>query len=109
MKFENFMKLSRHLGWQDMLSQVAMPAIQEIVDNYLALKARWGFGGLSEEKAVARLLEWSPEGVFALLGYNGEDWAGSKEEHMFISLRGEIEFEMRSGSSYQEAIAEWYK
>lgn len=109
MKFENFMKLSRHLGWQDMLSQVAMPAIEEIINNHLEMISDVTGDCFDEDHVVTDLLQWSSDEVFWLLSPSRYSSLTSYYKSMFISLRNEIETEMRSGSSYQEAISEWWK
>ena len=109
MKFENFMHMSLHLGWGDMLSQVAMPAIEQIVANHSWMCSEVTNDDLTEDQAVDDLLHWDSDDVFGLLGSDNVFWLGSEEESLFISLRNEIEAEMRSGASYQEAIAEWWK
>lgn len=101
--------MSIHLGWSDILSQVAMPAIEKIVANHSWMCSEATNDELTEDQAVDDLLHWEPDYVFGLLGSDDFRWLGSEDEALFISLRGEIEDEMRSGSSYQEAIDEWYK
>ena len=66
---------------------------------------------LSPEEAVPALLEhYTADDIFGLLGDDGDiNYLGSEHEQLFISLRGEIEMEMRKGVPFNLAIAEWYK
>ena len=88
------LKLSEKLGWGDMLTQVAIPALIEIIrvaDDY-------NVDCLSDNL--------SSDTVFSLLA--GPDVYGN-ELSQFVSLRGEIEECMRHGYSYVESINEWWK
>lgn len=89
--FDLYMAISHKLGWDNMLSHIAIPAIKQIVDNYTLPKCY--------------LLELDGNNLFGLL--IGEctvhDW------NMFVSLRGEIEYEMFHGITHPEAIDEWFK
>lgn len=102
--------LSKKLGWDAMLAKVALPAIDRIITNHLSHINDCTGDVLSPEDSVTALLRdsWTPDDIFSLLvSPDYQEWM--KEKDLFTSLRFEIEEWMRRGSSYQEAIAEWYK
>lgn len=103
------LELSEHLGWNEMPATVALPALKEIISNHLNMVAEVSMEQFTEESAVNDLLQIEPDYVFGLLGSDFFGWIGSAEEHVFVSLRGEIEDCMRAGMSHTEAIAEWFK
>lgn len=85
-------KLSKKLGWEDMLVHIALPAIDEILRN---------FSGSPEY-----LVTCDADDIFGLLG--GCDISQS-DLLTFCSLRNEIEQSMRKGMSHTDAINEWWK
>lgn len=105
-----YQALSKKLGWDDMLIQIACPAIDRIITNHLGHINDATGDVLSPEDSAAALLRdsWTPDDIFSLLvSPDYQEWM--KEKDLFTSLRFEIEEWMRRGNSYQEAIAEWYK
>lgn len=86
-------KLSDKLGWGDMLSHIALPAIAEII--YIS-------GDSAEE-----LLKIEDSNViFAFLaGIDAEE----SDIISLLSVREEIEEYMRKGMTHTEAINEWWK
>lgn len=87
-------KLSNMLGWGDMLSHVALPAIDAILEQ--AAKC-----GITYEY----LLTLDSNDIFGLLA--GDCTAEDCES--FVALRFEIESAMMNGAPYTEAINEWWK
>ena len=105
-----YQALSKKLGWDDMLIQIACPAIDRIVTNAISHIADCTGDVLCADSVADSLLQdsWTPDDIFSLLvSPDYQEW--QKEKDLFTSLRFEIEEWMRCGSSYQEAIAEWYK
>ena len=86
-------KLSDKLGWGDMLSQIALPAIQEIIY-------------ISGESAEELLKIDDSDVIFAFLA--GLD-AEQSDIISLLMVRGEIEDYMRKGMSHTEAMNEWWK
>jgi len=102
--------ISAKLGWGDMLAEIALPAVDRIVNNFANVSME--MYGMSE--AELHLYEVMPKMeanvLFSyLLTSSVEDHYSLKEIHDFINLRGEIENDMRHGIPHQEAIAEWFK
>ena len=102
--------ISNKLGWGDMLAEIALPAIQVIINSFANISME--MYGISESKL--HLDEVMPrmeaDNLFSFLLLSSvEDGYSHKDLQLFISLRGEIEDYMRHGCNYQEAIAEWFK
>ena len=101
------------LGWGDMLASVAMPAINRIITNYS--NVLFDMYGVSEEDLHQDWLKYDMLRIPAdyLFGYlhiaSIDDCYDQETCNMFRSLRWEIEQEMFHGSSYQEAMDEWFK
>lgn len=103
------LELSKHLGWGAMLATVALPALNSIICNHIACVADATGYPETEEQATACLLGMDSDKVFGYLICDEIQMLGSEDEHLFISLREEVEDCMRSGMSHTDAIAEWYK
>ena len=85
-------ELISKLNWDTMDSEIAIPAVEEIISN---------FPGNPEA-----LLAFNSDHLFGLLLKGDipyDDW------FTFISLRNEIESSMFNGASYYDAINEWFK
>lgn len=93
-KFDVTLELSKKLNWGKMMSQIALPAIDAIIDFAHHI-------GITDEY----LLTLDGNDIFGLLA--GDVTAEDCEK--FISLRCEIEEYMMNGDSYTEAISEWWK
>ena len=85
-------KLSKKLGWEDMLVHIALPAIDEII--YIS--------GLQ----IDELLKLEANHIFSFLA--GID-ASQEDIASLVSVRAEIEEDMHSGMSHTDAINEWWK
>lgn len=102
---------SEKLGWGEMPATVAIPAIDYIVNTACAQVCHaTGCDDITfEEMAHIMLNSWSSDAIFAMLG-DDEDFSLQGEmKALFISLRYEIEDEMRYGNSFNDAINEWFK
>lgn len=101
--------ISNKLGWSDMLAEIAIPAIDRILSNFLWLiSERHGVDATPEEAAAILLENYTADDIFGLLGCTDDpNYPGSKDEHDFINLRGEIEPFMFAGFDFVDAIREW--
>ena len=90
-----------------MLTKIALPAIQRILENAAKQCSSQMEEPVGYESIEDDLLTMSAEDLFTLL-YSPEHLS-EEEQHQFVSLRWEIENEMRHGVDYQNAITEWYK
>lgn len=100
--------ISEKLGWGEMPATVAIPAIDYIVNTACAQVCHaTGCDDITfEEMAHIMLKDWSDDAIFAMLG-DDEDFSLQGEmKALFISLRYEIEDEMRYGNSFSDAINE---
>ena len=107
--WDPYMAMAEHLGWDEIPASVAIDAIQQIINNHMACVADATGYLETEEQATACLLGMDSDKVFGYLICDEIQMLGSEDEHLFISLREEIEDCMRSGMSHADAIAEWYK
>ena len=109
-------KISKILNWGQMKADVAIPAIERIVNNYAYLLSEvYGVDLLSDpelEKCFEKDIVTMPaDCLFSYLIIDSIDDSCSQEEiAMFKSLRREIENEMIVHHlPYREAINEWFK
>jgi hypothetical protein len=77
------------LGWGDMLAQVAIPACEEILEHI----------------TIDEASKMTANRIFGVLGGS----APEEDILSLISLRAEIEYEMRHGVNHWDAISEWWK
>lgn len=107
---DSHVAISKKLGWDEMPAIVAIPAIDKIVNTAIDKRYEIMHNRISFEcMANALIKRWSADDVFTLLIDDAKSSLTQYMKKMFISLRCEIEDEMMSGSSYQEAINEWFK
>ena len=99
--------ISDKLGWGDMLAKIALPAIQQILENAAEQCSAQIEEPVGYELLEDDILAMSSDALFTLL-YSSKHLS-EEGQHLFLSLRGEIEACMRHGYNYQEAIAEWFK
>ena len=111
MKYEKFhLQLIDKLGWGDMLAEIAIPAIDSILSNYIGNIAEATGDVLDSELAASCLIDkWDGDHIFGLLAATSSRFYGSEDEKLFISLRNEIEYLMRNDEPHELAIAEWWK
>lgn len=112
-------KLSDKFAWGDMLTQIAIPAIQQIINNCaFVISDTYGISMtylLKEDSELHEafckdILNIPADKLFGWLIIDSIEACCNLEAiHDFINLRGEIEREMRKGKSHNEAITEWYK
>lgn len=110
MIYENYhLAISNKLGWDAMDVEIAIPAIDRILSNFLWLiSERHGADATPEEAAAILLENYTADDIFGLLGCTDDpNYLGSKDEHDFINLRGEIESFMFAGFDFIDAIREW--
>ena len=110
MTYESYhLAISNKLGWGDMLAEIALPAINMIISNFLGMINDRTGDVLSPEEVTPALLEnYTADDIFGLLGDDGDlNYLGSPQEKVFVSLRFEIEAFMRDGFSFVEARREW--
>ena len=102
--------ISNKLGWGDMLAEIALPAIQQIINGFANITMEMYGTPETELHLEETMPKMDVDVLFTyLLTQSIEDGYSLKDLRMFISLRGEIEDYMRHGCNYQEAIAEWFK
>ena len=99
--------ISDKLGWGDMLPKIALPAIQQILENAAKQCSK-----NIEEPVGYELLEddinaMSADDLFCCL--LSKDCYTPKDKYDFECMRFEIEYDMRHGVDYQNAITEWFK
>ena len=103
-------KLSKILGWDDMLVQVALPTLNAIINQYAFMLG--DTYGVSAEEIDANLekdmLKLDGDKLFRLAV---EDYCEDyNPDPMICELRGEIEHEMRDNHlPFAAAVIEWYK
>ena len=106
LSLSNYCALASRLGWGDMQADVAMPAIERIVCNYISQIADCTGDKLTEEDAVKTLLSWKDSNkIFDCLVEDSFNTLGSN----LSNLRVEIETWMRMGFEFVDAINEWWK
>lgn len=101
--------ISNKLGWGDILAEIALPAINTIVSHYIGLVSD-ATGDILRPDLAAEFLvnHWDSNSIFGLLWLNELGYEDSPELAQFISIRGEIEADMRMGFSYKTAIIAEY-
>lgn len=109
-KFKLYQLISSKLGWDDMLSHIAIPAVNQIITNHISHICDCTGDIIDFEAAASSLLEddWTSDDIFSLLvSPDYIEWDLNRD--LFCSLRNEIEHYMKAGYSYKDAINEWYK
>lgn len=102
--------ISNKLGWGDMLAEIALPAIDRIINGFANTSMEMYGISESELHLEETMPKTDADVLFTyLLVQTVEDKYSLEDLHLFISLRGEIEDYMRHGDDYQTAINEWYK
>lgn len=86
-------KLSKKLGWEDMLVHIALPAIEELI-------------AITGQEIEELLDVADPDVIFGF--FAGLD-ADQSDIVSLLSVRKEIEDCMRKGMSHTDAINEWWK
>ena len=99
--------ISEKLGWGDMLAEIALPAIQQILENAAEQCSAQIEEPVGYELLEDDILAMSSDALFTLL-YSPKHLS-EEEQHTLLSLRGEIEDYMRRGYNHTTAIAEWFK
>ena len=99
--------ISSKLGWGDILAKIALPAIQQILENAAEQCSAQIEEPVGYELLEDDILAMSSDALFTLL-YSPK-YLSEEEQHMLLSLRGEIEDYIRRGYDYKSAIAEWFK
>lgn len=102
-------KLSKILGWDDMLVQVALPTLNAIINQHVFNMSE--VYGVSSDEIEPHLeedmLKFNGDQLFRLAV---EDYCEDfNPDPMILELRWEIEREMRHGTSFADAVKEWYK
>jgi hypothetical protein len=111
-KLNLYLAISDKLGWSDMLASVAMPAIDRMYENFNSCLGEVTGEQFSFEEFVACVLSWTnhtSDEIFKLLFVDEICKDDSEDCYLFVSLRWEIEREMRNGEPYWVAINEWFK
>ena len=110
MELMYYQALSEKLGWNDMLSHIAIPAIDVIINNHNSHVSDCTGDCINCPESTVDILVnyWNADDIFALL-MTPDFLEYENHKDLFIALRSEIEASMRKGCSHQEAIAEWYK
>ena len=102
--------ISDKLGWGDMLAEIALPAIDRIVNNFANVSMEMYGVPEAELHLDEVMLKMEADVLFSyLITSSIEDHYSLKDIHDFINLRGEIEYGLRCGYDYKSAIAEWFK
>ena len=111
-KMDYYLAIIKKLGWEDMLLHISLPAIDKMHENFNYCMYEATLETFSLEEFVACVLSWTnhtSDEIFKYL-YVDEIFKEDTDEcKMFVSLRWEIEREMRHGSPYWIAIDEWFK
>lgn len=111
-KMDYYLAIIKKLNWEDMLLHVSLPAIDKMYENFNSCLGEVTGEQFSFEEFVACVLSWthcSSDEIFKYL-YVDELFKDDSEDcHLFVSLRWEIEREMRKGEPYWVAINEWFK
>lgn len=105
MEAKYYQALSKKLGWNDMLIQIAVPAIDKIVTNQLGHINDCTGDVLAPEVAVDALLleSWSPAEIFSLLvSPDYLEW--TKDKDWFKKVKPFFDFIANKCNDYQEAI-----
>lgn len=102
--------ISEKLGWDEMPAIVAIPAIDHIIDIAYAQVMQYRDHCSREEKAFSMLSGyWTSDAIFCMLIDTERGTLRRRKRELFLSLRAEIEEEMKRGLSYRDAINEWLK
>ena len=105
-KLQLMQSLAKVLGWGDMQSSIAIPAIEEMINTHIARIAEVS-GDVYAPEDCEYLLKWKSDDLFGLL-MPCEDVAhwNPRKYHDFLAMRGEIEGCMLVGYSHKKAIEE---
>lgn len=100
-------KLSKILGWDDMLVQVALPCLNSIINQFVFQQC--DCFGVPIEDVEANLeedmLKLSSDALWRLLV---EDFCEDYNPcSLYIDFREEIEHYMKQGYTFKQAIYEW--
>lgn len=106
MRLSNYSSLASRLGWENMQAEVAIPALNKIVTNYINLIADCTGDVIDPDDAVAVLISWNPDSVFDLLVEDDFTTFGTSHLH---ELREDIEWGMRIGFAFMDALKGWWK
>lgn len=107
---DSHLAISKKLGWDAMPAIVAIEAIDHIIDIAYAQVMQYRDHVSREEKAFSMLSDyWTSDAIFCMLIDTERGTLRRRNRELFLSLRAEIEEEMKRGLSYQEAINEWFK
>ena len=103
-KLELMTRIANALNWGQMKADVALPAIETIIENYTACTFNRELGHTIEDVVTK---DYANE----LFAYLLPRYSITREERLlFKSLRKEIEYEMIVHHlPYREAIQEWFK
>lgn len=97
--------LAHKLGWSDMLSHVAINAIDTIVSNHMEIAEDRHGEEMTPEISTAWLMGLTPKQVFGFLGYDQDpNYLGSPAEERFIELKPFFEYAAKSAKTCGEAI-----
>lgn len=99
--------ISNKLGWGGMLAEIALPAIDRMITNYIGHVSDATGDILSVEDAGSVMSGFESDDLFSLIAspYYPE-WEYMRND--FIRLRSAIEADMRMGFSYKTAIIAEY-
>lgn len=106
------LQLSNKLGWGEMSAEIAIPAMDKMLQNFNFCMEEAGCREFTFEEFVCLVCDWQNMSADEIFGYLFVDELikeGSDCHKMFVNLRFEIEREMFHGASYQEAIDEWFR
>lgn len=98
--------LAHKLGWSDMLSHVAINAIDTIVSNHMEIAEDRHGEEMTPEISTAWLMGLTPKQVFGFLGYNQDpNYLGSPQEQRFIELKPFFDDAAKQAHTCKDAIA----
>lgn len=111
--------ISEKLGWGDMFATIAVPAIEQMINNYafvtsdmygMSLADLLDEDGELHESFTKDVLKMPADNLFSWLILDSIEACYYLDAIQdFVNLRGEIEAEMRKGKTHNDAIVEWYK
>lgn len=106
------LQLSNKLGWGEMSAEIAIPAMDKMLQNFNFCMEEAGCREFTFEDFVCLVCDWQnmpADEIFKYLYVDEICKEDTEDCYLFISLRGEIEEYMSRGYSHQDAIDEWFK
>jgi hypothetical protein len=98
----------KKLGWNDMPATVAIPAIQRMINNDIAVGADCCGVIDDPEDSLLSISLWDADKIWMTLFVNDYQTLNDESlEHWALTYRSQIEAWMKLGHSFEEACNEW--